>query len=225
MPPSYTSAPPPRRSCSSLIWHTPQLESLRAPFAISAAWLGLSGVHTSFLNYLTMAALASNGNGSTEKVEKAMENMSVNEPAKALETVIGIDLGTTFSCVAVWDEAAGRPVVLTNSTGAKTMPSYVSFTDQARVVGQPAKSQAASNPANTVYDVKRIIGRSWNDQVRQHGIFEFFYFSCSPGHRRSTPPTFLIRAQRAFHQRTGHRCRWQLGEVSNEFNVSRPEIC
>lgn len=112
-----------------------------------------------------MAALASNGNGSTEKVEKAMENMSVNEPAKALETVIGIDLGTTFSCVAVWDEAAGRPVVLTNSTGAKTMPSYVSFTDQARVVGQPAKSQAASNPANTVYDVKRIIGRSWNDQV------------------------------------------------------------
>lgn len=114
-----------------------------------------------------MAALASNGNGSTEKVEKAMENMSVNEPAKAaLETVIGIDLGTTFSCVAVWDEEARRPVVLTNSTGSKTMPSYVSFTDQARVVGQPAKSQAASNPANTVYDVKRIIGRSWNDQVR-----------------------------------------------------------
>lgn len=116
---------------------------------------------------VTMAALASNGNGSTEKVEKAMENMSVNEPAKgALETIIGIDLGTTFSCVAVWDEDAGRPVVLTNSTGSKTMPSYVSFTDQARVVGQPAKSQAASNPANTVYDVKRIIGRSWNDQVR-----------------------------------------------------------
>lgn len=115
-----------------------------------------------------MAALASNGNGSAEKVEKAMENMSVNEPvAKAPETVIGIDLGTTFSCVAVWDEAEGRPVVLTNASGAKTMPSYVSFTEQARVVGQPAKSQAASNPANTVYDVKRIIGRSWNDQVRE----------------------------------------------------------
>lgn len=113
-----------------------------------------------------MAALASNGNGSTEKVEKSMENMSVNEPgAKAPETVIGIDLGTTFSCVAVWDEAEGRPVVLTNASGAKTMPSYVSFTEQARVVGQPAKSQAASNPANTVYDVKRFIGRSWNDQV------------------------------------------------------------
>lgn len=121
-----------------------------------------------------MAALASNGNGSTEKVEAAMENMSVNEPAKGkLETVIGIDLGTTFSCVAVWDEAAGRPMVLTNSTGAKTMPSYVSFTDQARVVGQPAKSQAASNPANTVYDVKRIIGRSWNDQVRVQAEFEY----------------------------------------------------
>lgn len=108
-----------------------------------------------------MAALASNGNGqsSTEGMEKSMENLSV------VDTVIGIDLGTTFSCVAVWDEKEGRPVVLTNSSGAKTMPSYVSFTDQARVVGQPAKSQAASNPANTVYDVKRIIGRSWNDQV------------------------------------------------------------
>lgn len=119
----------------------------------------------SLSNLENMAAIASNSNGSTEKVEKAMENMSVNEPSKAPETIIGIDLGTTFSCVAVWDEAEGRPIVLTNSHGSKTMPSYVSFTEQARVVGQPAKSQAASNPANTVYDVKRIIGRSWNDQV------------------------------------------------------------
>lgn len=114
-----------------------------------------------------MAALATNGNGHTEEVEKSMEKLSVGDASTGpvLETVIGIDLGTTFSCVAVWDEAEGRPVVLTNASGAKTMPSYVSFTDQARVVGQPAKSQAASNPANTVYDVKRIIGRSWNDQV------------------------------------------------------------
>lgn len=125
-----------------------------------------------------MAALASSGNGSPEGVEKAMENMSVNEPSKALETIIGIDLGTTFSCVAVWDESEGRPVVLTNSQGAKTMPSYVSFTEQARVVGQPAKSQAAANPQNTVYDVKRIIGRSWNDQVR-NGRQRMTY-PCSP---------------------------------------------
>lgn len=137
-----------------------------------------------------MAALASNGTGSTEKVEKAMENMSVNEPAKELETVIGIDLGTTFSCVAVWDEAAGRPVVLTNSTGSKTMPSYVSFTEQARVVGQPAKSQAASNPANTVYDVKRIIGRSWNDQVRV-SCFEILIFL-----GRQQPPAAPAHATR-----------------------------
>lgn len=153
--------------------HTPQsvLFPYRIPLPCVAPSANLTarvgGEHSlTDVDSLIMAALASNGNGSTEKVEKAMENMSVNEPAKELETVIGIDLGTTFSCVAVWDEAAGRPVVLTNSTGSKTMPSYVSFTDQARVVGQPAKSQAASNPANTVYDVKRIIGRSWNDQVR-----------------------------------------------------------
>ncbi|CAN0412716.1 unnamed protein product, partial [Discosporangium mesarthrocarpum] len=92
-----------------------------------------------------------------------MDNLS--KDSSAVETIIGIDLGTTYSCVAVWDEATKRPKVLTNASGSKTMPSYVAFTSQARVVGQPAKSQAASNPANTVYDVKRIIGRSWNDEV------------------------------------------------------------
>lgn len=113
-----------------------------------------------------MAALASNGKGHNDHVAKSTEKSSGgSNGSTTLETVIGIDLGTTFSCVAVWDEAAGRPTVLTNATGSKTMPSYVSFTEQARVVGQPAKSQAASNPTNTVYDVKRIIGRSWNDQV------------------------------------------------------------
>lgn len=122
------------------------------------------------VNLKSMAGLASNGNGHTDQAKKSKEKMSSSgSGCGSLETVIGIDLGTTFSCVAVWDKAEGRPTVLTNATGSKTMPSYVSFTDHARVVGQPAKSQAASNPANTVYDVKRIIGRSWNDQVMPIG--------------------------------------------------------
>lgn len=114
-----------------------------------------------------MAALVSNGSCCSKKGGCSSKSKPENGTPESgrPETVIGIDLGTTFSCVSVWDEAEGRPVVLTNASGSKTMPSYVSFTDQARVVGQPAKSQAASNPANTVYDVKRIIGRSWNDQV------------------------------------------------------------
>ncbi|CAM9447976.1 unnamed protein product [Choristocarpus tenellus] len=110
-----------------------------------------------------MASLAASSSDVTAEVTKDMEKLSTN--SSGAEIVIGIDLGTTYSCVAVWDEATGRPKVLTNASGSKTMPSYVAFTPQARVVGQPAKSQAASNPANTVYDVKRIIGRSWNDQV------------------------------------------------------------
>eukprot|EP01083_Nonionella_stella_P120891 362760_1 len=82
-----------------------------------------------------------------------------------IEPVIGIDLGTTFSCVACWDEKAGRVEVIPNSVGARTTPSFVAFTNQGRVVGQPAKDQAAMNPANTLYDVKRIIGRGWDDEV------------------------------------------------------------
>ncbi|CAM9838332.1 unnamed protein product, partial [Chrysoparadoxa australica] len=89
------------------------------------------------------------------------------------EVIIGIDLGTTYSCVAAWDKATDRPKVLPSSTGQHTTPSYVAFTGQARVVGQPAKSQAPSNPRNTVYDAKRIIGRGWHDEVVQAEMKRF----------------------------------------------------
>jgi molecular chaperone DnaK len=71
--------------------------------------------------------------------------------------VIGIDLGTTNSCVAIMDGA--QPRVIENSEGARTTPSIVAFTDSERLVGQPAKRQAVTNPTNTVYAVKRLIGR------------------------------------------------------------------
>ncbi|MGY6695683.1 MAG: molecular chaperone DnaK [Roseinatronobacter sp.] len=75
--------------------------------------------------------------------------------------VIGIDLGTTNSCVAIMD--GSTPRVIENSEGARTTPSIVAFTENERLVGQPAKRQAVTNPTNTVFAVKRLIGRRLTD--------------------------------------------------------------
>ncbi len=75
--------------------------------------------------------------------------------------VIGIDLGTTNSCVAIMDGA--QPRVIENAEGARTTPSIVAFTDDERLVGQPAKRQAVTNPNNTIFGVKRLIGRRFDD--------------------------------------------------------------
>ena len=76
--------------------------------------------------------------------------------------VIGIDLGTTNSCVAIMD--GSQPKVIENSEGARTTPSIVGFTDDERLVGQSAKRQAVTNPENTLYAVKRLIGRRKDDK-------------------------------------------------------------
>ena len=76
--------------------------------------------------------------------------------------VIGIDLGTTNSCVAIMD--GSKPRVVENSEGARTTPSIVGFTESERLVGQAAKRQAVTNPTNTVFAVKRLIGRAFNDK-------------------------------------------------------------
>ncbi|QTN37038.1 molecular chaperone DnaK [Cognatishimia activa] len=75
--------------------------------------------------------------------------------------VIGIDLGTTNSCVAIMD--GSQPRVIENAEGDRTTPSIVAFTDEERLVGQPAKRQAVTNPDNTVFGVKRLIGRRFDD--------------------------------------------------------------
>ena len=78
-----------------------------------------------------------------------------------MSKVIGIDLGTTNSCVAIMDGA--RPKVVENSEGARTTPSIVAFTDNERLVGQSAKRQAVTNAHNTIFAVKRLIGRRYDD--------------------------------------------------------------
>jgi len=88
-------------------------------------------------------------------------------------TVIGIDLGTTYSCVGVMQK--GKVEILVNDQGNRITPSYVAFTEEERLVGDSAKNQAASNPYNTIYDVKRLIGRKFSDKDLKADMKHFPY--------------------------------------------------
>ena len=114
--------------------------------------------------------------------------------------VIGIDLGTTNSCVAVME--GGDAVVIPNSEGSRTTPSMVAFAEGGeRLVGQIAKRQAITNPENTVYGVKRLIGRKREDAEvkRSAGLVPYRIVprtTATPGWRPTARPTRPPRSRR-----------------------------
>lgn len=89
------------------------------------------------------------------------------------DLIVGIDLGTSNSCVAVWNKT--HVDIITDKLGNKTIPSMVAFDKNGRLSGYDAKLQIERNPKNTIYDIKRIIGRSWTDPVVQSDLSYFTY--------------------------------------------------
>ena len=100
---------------------------------------------------------------------------------------IGIDLGTTYSCVGIWQD--DKVEIIANDQGNRTTPSWVAFNDSEKLVGESAKNQYNSNPNNTIFDVKRFMGQKFQDQNVQN---EMKYIPYEVISGKNNNPTLVV---------------------------------
>jgi hypothetical protein len=135
------------------------------------------------------AANKKGGSGGSKKDKEVISKNKGTFNGDKNDPVIGIDLGTTYSCVAVFKE--GEIEIVANDLGERTTPSWVAFTDTERLIGQAAKNQVHKNPKNTLYDIKRLIGRGFDDADVQRDV-KAFPFSVID---RSGKPYLSVKSQ------------------------------
>merc|ERR1712214_58701 len=160
----------------------------------------------------------------------------ISMPSKTTKNVaIGIDLGTTYSCVGVFEH--GKVEVIANDQGNRTTPSYAAFTDTERLIGDAAKNQVAMNPSNTVFDAKRLIGRDFSDNTVQrdmkHWPFEVVAAGAKPKlevefkneEKQFTPEEvsamILIKMKETAEAHLGHTVKDAVVTVPAYFNDSQ----
>ena len=133
------------------------------------------------------------------------------------KNAIGIDLGTTYSCVAVWIN--GKVEIIPNDMGERTTPSYVAFTEEERLIGDAAKNQVTKNPVNTIFDAKRLIGRKFDDHIVQEDI-RLWPFKCvkeENGDRPQIQVTYQKEVKKFFAEEVSAMVLTKMKKIAEDY--------
>jgi len=113
------------------------------------------------------------------------------------DIILGIDLGTTYTCFGIYKD--GKVEIICNEQGNRTLPSYVSFTDEERYIGETAKAMSGQNAKNTVYDAKRLIGRKYNDDKLQHDLEHYSFDVIDDGNNKPKIKIIYLDEEKTFY--------------------------